>query len=48
MTPWLAVREDYDPASRRYALEVKQWTPPTSGQPEKDPLHIPLALALDT
>jgi aminopeptidase N len=45
-TPRLEVSGAYDAAGRRYVLEVKQSTPPTPGQTEKQPLHIPLALAL--
>jgi aminopeptidase N len=45
-TPVLDVTDHYDPASRRYALTVKQSCPPTPGQPEKLPFHIPLAVGL--
>jgi aminopeptidase N len=45
-TPRLAVRGVHDPAKRRYTLTVKQSTPPTPGQTDKRPLHIPLAMAL--
>src|SRR3954468_1163344 len=45
-TPELTVRRDYDAAAQRYTLEVSQRTPPTPGQPEKLPLHIPLRLGL--
>ena len=45
-TPRLEVRGAYDPATCRYTLDAKQRTPPTPGQPDKEPLHIPLALAL--
>ena len=45
-TPRLEVRGEYDPATRRYILTTAQSTPPTPGQPEKAPLHIPLAVAL--
>ncbi len=45
-TPHLAVDEDYDPATRTYTLTVRQHTPPTPGQPDKQPLHIPLAIGL--
>jgi aminopeptidase N len=45
-TPVLDVLDHYDPASRRYTLTVKQSCPPTPGQPEKLPFHIPLAVGL--
>jgi aminopeptidase N len=45
-TPRLAVRGEHDPAKGRYTLTVRQSTPPTPGQADKKPLHIPLAMAL--
>ena len=45
-TPRLDVTGDYDAAAKRYTLTVKQWTPPTPGQPEKLPLAFPLAVGL--
>jgi len=45
-TPELMVRDEYDAASQRYSLHVKQTTPPTAQQQEKLPLHIPLSVAL--
>jgi aminopeptidase N len=45
-TPRLDAKGDYDAAKKRYTLTVKQSTPPTPGQPEKLPLHIPLAVGL--
>ena len=45
-TPTLDVAADHDAATGRYALTVKQSVPPTPGQPEKLPMHIPLALGL--
>ena len=45
-TPEIAVSDDYDPATRRYSLTVTQRTPPTPGQPDKQPVVIPLALGL--
>jgi aminopeptidase N len=45
-TPTLEVRGDYDAATRRYTLAVRQSVPPTPGQPEKLPMHIPLAVGL--
>ena len=36
----------YDPATRRYTLTSAQRTPPTPGQPDKQPLVIPVAIGL--
>ncbi|MDE2582350.1 MAG: aminopeptidase N [Rhodospirillales bacterium] len=45
-TPEVTIADDYDPATRRYVLTVAQRTPPTPGQPDKQPLVIPLAVGL--
>ncbi|HEC18070.1 MAG TPA: aminopeptidase N [Gammaproteobacteria bacterium] len=45
-TPVLEVSQDYDPRQRRFRLTVKQSCPPTPGQAEKQPFHIPLAVGL--
>ncbi|HEY6239377.1 MAG TPA: aminopeptidase N [Burkholderiales bacterium] len=45
-TPVLEVRSEYDTAARRYALSVRQSCPPTPGQENKLPFHIPLAVGL--
>jgi len=45
-TPELTVSDAYDPATGRYTLTVRQACPPTPGQPQKEPFHIPLALGL--
>ncbi|MBK7982478.1 MAG: aminopeptidase N [Candidatus Competibacteraceae bacterium] len=45
-TPELSMSDEYDPATRRYTLTVRQSCPPTPGQPDKAPFHIPLALGL--
>ena len=45
-TPRLTVRGRHDPAAGTYTLTVAQSTPPTPGQPDKAPLHIPLAVGL--
>ena len=34
------------PAAQRYTLTVAQRTPPTPGQPDKQPLVIPVAMGL--
>lgn len=45
-TPVLGVSGRYDPRARTYTLSVTQHTPPTPGQPDKLPLHIPFAVGL--
>jgi aminopeptidase N len=45
-TPEITVRRRHDPATGRYALDVSQRTPPTPGQPDKEPFHLPLRLGL--
>ena len=45
-TPELTITEDYDPDNQRYVLNVTQRTPPTPGQPQKQPLVVPLAIGL--
>ena len=45
-TPVLSARGAYDAARSEYVLDVEQRTPPTPGQPEKRPLHVPVRLAL--
>jgi aminopeptidase N len=45
-TPEITVADHYDAASRSYDLEVAQRVPPTPGQPEKQPMPIPLAMGL--
>ena len=45
-TPVLAAHGAYDAARSEYVLDLEQRTPPTPGQPEKLPLHIPVRLAL--
>lgn len=45
-TPELDLCSEYDIPNRRYTLRVSQRTPPTPGQPNKKPVHIPLRLAL--
>ena len=42
----VTVRGTYDAAAPTYTLDVAQHTPPTPGQPEKQPLHIPFAVGL--
>jgi aminopeptidase N len=45
-TPRLKVQGEHDPRARTFTLTVAQSTPPTPGQPKKQPLPIPLALGL--
>ncbi len=45
-TPEITVREDWDEAQGVYSLTLAQSCPPTPGQPEKKPFHIPVAVGL--
>jgi aminopeptidase N len=45
-TPVLDVSGEYSATDRRYTLTVRQSCPPTPGQPDKQPLDIPLAVGL--
>jgi len=45
-TPLLQARGEYDADARQYHLQLRQHTPPTPGQADKLPLHIPLRIAL--
>jgi aminopeptidase N len=45
-TPEVTVTTTYDAAARTFTLEINQTQPPTPGQPAKEPLVIPLAIAL--
>lgn len=45
-TPLVDARGEYDPARRRYTLTLRQSCPPTPGQSEKLPFHIPVTVAL--
>ena len=45
-TPRLEAAGRFDPADASYTLTVRQSTPPTPGQPDKEPLLIPLAVGL--
>ena len=45
-TPEVQAEGAYDPKAKTYALDLKQSVPPTPGQAEKKPMHIPLALGL--
>ena len=45
-TPEVAISADFDDASGDYTLTIDQHTPPTPGQPDKQPLVIPLRYVL--
>jgi len=45
-TPELTVTRRYDPLARSYELFFRQSCPPTPGQQEKKPFHIPIAVGL--
>ncbi|MBV9782274.1 MAG: aminopeptidase N [Acidisphaera sp.] len=45
-TPELTVEDAYDPERHLYTLTVRQSTPPTPGQAEKQPFMIPLRMGL--
>jgi aminopeptidase N len=45
-TPELHISRAYDPLARSYTLTIKQTCPPTQGQQEKKPFHIPVSVGL--
>ncbi|MDN5924412.1 MAG: aminopeptidase N, partial [Xanthomonadales bacterium] len=45
-TPQLHVHADYDAPAQRLSLHARQHTAPTPGQPDKQALPIPIAMAL--
>src|SRR6266446_4208637 len=45
-TPEITVEDHYDPAARQYEVTVAQRVPPTPGQPDKEPMPVPLAIGL--
>ncbi len=45
-TPQVTVQRRHDTSTQRYYLTLRQHTPPTPGQPDKQPLPIPVALGL--
>jgi aminopeptidase N len=45
-TPRVRAEGRWDEAARRYELVLSQWCPPSPGQPEKAPFHIPVAVGL--
>jgi aminopeptidase N len=45
-TPHVTISDSYDAATRRYTLTLQQRTQSTPGQPDKQPLVIPIAMGL--
>ena len=45
-TPEITVEDRYDPDTKSLELTVSQKTPPTPGQPEKQPVPIPIRMGL--
>ncbi len=45
-TPVVEVMEKHDAQAKTYALTLQQTCPPTPGQPDKQPFHMPLNIAL--
>jgi aminopeptidase N len=45
-TPRVDVRGDHDPQAQTWTLTFRQHTPPTPGQDEKLPLHMPVRIGL--
>jgi aminopeptidase N len=45
-TPDLSISDEYDPDTRQYRLTLRQHTDPSPGQPEKQPVPIPVAMGL--
>ena len=45
-TPTLSIGTHYDSKTKTYSMTVTQSCPPTPGQPNKEPFHIPLAVGL--
>jgi aminopeptidase N len=45
-TPEVSARGAYDTKTKTYHLTLSQKIPPTAGQPDKKPMHIPVAVGL--
>jgi aminopeptidase N len=45
-TPVVTVTDDYDQRQQLYTLSINQTCPPTPGQSEKRPMHIPIRMGL--
>jgi aminopeptidase N len=45
-TPEIDARGEYNETNKTYTLTLRQMVPPTSGQTDKKPMHIPVAVGL--
>lgn len=45
-TPEVQASGVYDEAAKNYTLTLRQTVPPTAGQPDKKPMHIPVSVGL--
>ncbi len=45
-TPEVEASGEYDEAKKIYTLKLRQYVPATPGQPDKKPMHIPVAVGL--
>ncbi len=45
-TPEVSIDDAYDAAKKQYRLTIRQTTKPTPGQPDKQPLVVPVAMGL--
>ena len=45
-TPQVTASGEYDEQAKTYTLEIEQFCPPTPGQDEKAPYHMPIAIGL--
>jgi aminopeptidase N len=45
-TPEVVIDDDYDASRKQYRLTIRQTTRPTPGQPDKQPVVIPVAMGL--
>ena len=45
-TPEIKARGEYNETNKTYTLTLRQTIPPTPGQPDKKPMHIPVAVGL--
>ena len=45
-TPEVTIDDSYDPGRKEYRLTIRQSTKPTPGQPDKQPLVLPVAMGL--
>ncbi|MCM2291924.1 aminopeptidase N [Allorhizobium sp. BGMRC 0089] len=45
-TPHVTVTTDYDASAKSFRIDLEQMVPPTPGQPNKQPMHIPLRFGL--